>query len=309
VARGGRPLISFRYHLVTIVAVFLALALGVLAGTTVIKQTLVEQLRNNNRRVGEQNADLRGQLGDFRGFVGASRDWLVNGALDGQRVVLVTYDPPDQDALGQTRDALVTAGAEIVTLTMTSKVDSAGAGDQLADILAVDPSTPHDILVSDAAVALANRLAHGVAPGTAGSVPDLLEEMVKAGFIRASDTSDLASVGGAGQLKVVVGGGQAQPAVPIDTFVLDLVRQMSDAGAIVAAGESEDADGEAHPFVPLLRKDGSISTDHLMTVDDVDQDVGGIALVLGLSRMLEGGSGGNYGTDRGAQLLPQPLVG
>ena len=37
-------MISFRYHLVTIVAVFLALGLGVLAGTTVLDQALVDRL-------------------------------------------------------------------------------------------------------------------------------------------------------------------------------------------------------------------------------------------------------------------------
>src|SRR5438876_572478 len=41
----GAVLISFRYHVVTIVAVFLALGLGVLAGTTVLDQGLVKNLK------------------------------------------------------------------------------------------------------------------------------------------------------------------------------------------------------------------------------------------------------------------------
>jgi len=294
---------------VTIVAVFLALALGVLAGTTVIKQTLVEQLRKNNSRVADQNSDLRSQVGELRGFVGSfvsgARDWLIDGALDGERAVVITWDPVDQDAVGQARDGLATAGAEVVTLTMTSKLASAGATEELADLLGVDGTTPPDVVVSDASLALADRLARG-AGTVAGPETDLLEELVKAGFVRAAPTSDLSAVGGPDRLEVVVGGGQAQPAVPIDTFVLQMVREMSDAGVMIAAGEGEDADAAAHPLVILLRQDDSLSTDRLMTVDDMDQDVGGVALVLGLDRMLLGGSGGNYGTDEGAQLLPKP---
>jgi len=294
---------------VTIVAVFLALALGVLAGTTVIKQTLVEQLRKNNSRVADQNSDLRSQVGELRGFVSSfvsgARDWLIDGALDGERAVVITWDPVDQDAVGQARDGLATAGAEVVTLTMTSKLASAGATEELADLLGVDGTTPPDVVVSDASLALADRLARG-AGTVAGPETDLLEELVKAGFVRAAPTSDLSAVGGPDRLEVVVGGGQAQPAVPIDTFVLQMVREMSDAGVMIAAGEGEDADAAAHPLVSLLRQDDSLSTDRLMTVDDMDQDVGGVALVLGLDRMLLGGSGGNYGTDEGAQLLPKP---
>ncbi len=293
----------------TIVAVFLALALGVLAGTTVIKQTLVEQLRKNNSRVADQNSDLRSQVGELRGFVSSfvsgARDWLIDGALDGERAVVITWDPVDQDAVGQARDGLATAGAEVVTLTMTSKLASAGATEELADLLGVDGTTPPDVVVSDASLALADRLARG-AGTVAGPETDLLEELVKAGFVRAAPTSDLSAVGGPDRLEVVVGGGQAQPAVPIDTFVLQMVREMSDAGVMIAAGEGEDADAAAHPLVSLLRQDDSLSTDRLMTVDDMDQDVGGVALVLGLDRMLLGGSGGNYGTDEGAQLLPKP---
>ena len=38
-------MISFRYHLVSIIAVFLALVLGIVMGTTVIKQGVITSLR------------------------------------------------------------------------------------------------------------------------------------------------------------------------------------------------------------------------------------------------------------------------
>ena len=39
-------MLTFRYHLVTIVAVFLALAIGIVVGSTVVGPSVVESLRN-----------------------------------------------------------------------------------------------------------------------------------------------------------------------------------------------------------------------------------------------------------------------
>ena len=50
-------MISFRYHLVSLVAIFLALAIGITAGSTVIKESVVDNLRANvdsvNKRLNE----------------------------------------------------------------------------------------------------------------------------------------------------------------------------------------------------------------------------------------------------------------
>ena len=66
----------------------------------------------------------------------------------------------------------------------------------------------------------------------------------------------------------------------------------------MAAGESLLTD---YPYVSLVRADG---IDGTVTVDDLDQSMGGAALVLGLEELLATGTGGAYGVKDGAEPLP-----
>ena len=59
-------MISFRYFLITIVAIFLALGLGVLAGSTVLEQSLVDGLQAQTDRLQADLGDLRGEVSDQR---------------------------------------------------------------------------------------------------------------------------------------------------------------------------------------------------------------------------------------------------
>ncbi|MSZ30566.1 MAG: copper transporter, partial [Actinobacteria bacterium] len=51
-------MINFRFHVVSIVAVFLSLALGIMIGSTVVDRAIVASLRNQIERV-EANADAQ----------------------------------------------------------------------------------------------------------------------------------------------------------------------------------------------------------------------------------------------------------
>ena len=98
-------MISFRYHLVSIVAVFLALGLGILAGTTVINQQVVKGLKSRTKAAERDVAsyrrqlfDIRDQVGDLQGFIKDATPFLIDGKLAGQQVVLLTQDGSDQEA-------------------------------------------------------------------------------------------------------------------------------------------------------------------------------------------------------------------
>ena len=47
-------MISFRYHVVTIVAIFVALAVGILMGTTLLDQGLVSDLQRRTSSLSSQ---------------------------------------------------------------------------------------------------------------------------------------------------------------------------------------------------------------------------------------------------------------
>jgi hypothetical protein len=108
----------------------------------------------------------------------------------------------------------------------------------------------------------------------------------------------LEEIGAPGQVVLVLSGGEAEdPALPPEAFAVPLVEALAELGSPVAAGESLLA---TVPFVPLVSGEG------VVTVDDLDQAMGGAALVLGLDRLLATGEGGDFGAKDGAEPLPPP---
>ena len=83
-------MISFRFHLVSLVAVFLALGLGVLAGTTVLNKGIVSVLEAQTNELRETSASLRQRVDRLEGearmwsaFGNQAMEHLVAGALPG----------------------------------------------------------------------------------------------------------------------------------------------------------------------------------------------------------------------------------
>ena len=81
-------MINLRYHIVSLVAVFLAIALGIVMGSTVIDRAIVDGLQNRvesvNKRangIDSENRTLRGQLDVFRGFADQARNQLMNARI------------------------------------------------------------------------------------------------------------------------------------------------------------------------------------------------------------------------------------
>lgn len=309
-------MISFRYHLITIVAVFLALGLGLLAGTTVLDQGLVNNLRRQTDR-------LRGDLGDLQTEVGQLRDQtgqmeragdvlptLDRGLLSGVPVVVVTQQGTADAVLNQALRSLETARADLIAvLTLTDRMALTDEPSQqaLAQILGLAPTTDAEVLRGAAAEDLAQRLAVGLPRrGAQPTQKDVLDEMLADNFVTAPGITkdDVLAVGGRDQVVVVLTGGAEDPAVMPDDFMVPLVQGLVQRGATVAAGESA---GTAYPFVETLRSDGSVADgSRMVTVDDVDFSIGGAALVLGVERLLFLGQGGNYGV-KGSPTDVQPI--
>jgi hypothetical protein len=313
-------LISFRYHLVSIVAVFLALGLGILAGTTVINQQVVKGLKHRTSQAEQDvlNArkelqDLRGLVGDLQTYIKDARPFLIDGKLAGQQVVLLTQDGSDPDAVAEARSALADAGARVTTLDLTSRMALSDPTSQkdLATLLSLPADTPPETLQATAARSLGDRLAVGP---PASDLPqpnaarDLLEGLLSKGFLKATSLTpaQLPQIGGPNQAVVVVAGGNSAPALPIESFLLPMIAQLEQhVGLPVAAAESTAT--TTFPFVPLLRGDGQLASDPMVTVDDVDADHGGgVALVLALRDLVLTGQGGNYGLKSGSDgILPK----
>ena len=100
------PVISFRYHIVTIVAVFLALAIGLLGGAAFVQPALQEQLQDQTDRLRndledrtQQIGDLRDQLGALNGFADSVMPYLTSGTPSEDPVILVTQAGVEEEVL------------------------------------------------------------------------------------------------------------------------------------------------------------------------------------------------------------------
>ena len=134
-------MISFRYHIVTIVAVFLALAIGLLGGAAFVQPALQEQLQDQTDRLRndledrtQQIGDLRDQLGALNGFADSVMPYLTSGTLSGTPVVVVTQAGVEDEVLTQAQAALASADARILT--------TVSATDQL---VSEDPTTQEQL--------------------------------------------------------------------------------------------------------------------------------------------------------------------
>src|ERR687898_2762288 len=83
-------MVTFRFYLVSLVAVFLALAMGVVVGSTLIDRAIVDRLDRSVESVSDrldrqqdENAELRQELEELRGYADSTAPAVVDGALDG----------------------------------------------------------------------------------------------------------------------------------------------------------------------------------------------------------------------------------
>ncbi len=311
-------MISFRYHLVTIVAVFLALGLGVLAGTTVLDQALVDRLERETEDLTQANAEIRERLDAQSGVLDAMGafgeevfDALAPGTLLERRAVVLSHDLVEASTVTRTRDALETAGAvveAVFTLQSRMSLRDPGARAEMADILGLPPTEDGVTLRRTALERIAERLAFGPGRAPGGRPNDVLTRLLSAGFLTVDgpgvDTT-LEQVGGPSTMAVVVGGG-TRDAAQASPLLVPLTGNLRVERLQTAAAQ---AFGSVVPFVREVREADTPATVELVTVAGVDLPVGQLGLVLGMQRLAVLGEGGAYGVGPDATEVIPALQG
>ena len=148
-------MINLRYHVVSLVAVFLALGLGVIMGSTVIDRVTVDQLRNQLDRVEssvkqtrKENGQLSGRLRVWDQFADQARDQVLRARLQTVPVLIVGVDGIDHGPVDDLRRQLVNAQATFQgTIWLSSKLRLGSQSDTagLATALGVPAEQP-DVL-------------------------------------------------------------------------------------------------------------------------------------------------------------------
>jgi hypothetical protein len=304
-------LISFRYHVVSIVAVFLALALGVLLGTTVVNQGVIENLSQRTNNAVTRSEQLRSQVGELQAelrswdqFGAAVEPVLISGQLNAREVVIVTQEGVDAAEVDGVRQALTDAGASVVSLIVVTNrmalLDEEARTELQTIIGPLAPADDPGALSEAAAGELATRLINGP-----GRTRDLLSELIDGRFLVVrGGTGTIEQIGRTSQALSILAGGNREPVLSPESFLAPLTVALAENARPVVAAETAET---TYPFVPILRRDGSLDG-QVVTVDNADTMPGRIAVVLGLRDLLqEPGRGGHFGVKGGASaLIPQP---
>ncbi len=303
-------MIDFRYHLVSIVSIFLALAVGIVLGAGPLKEDIGNALTKQTVALRADKAQLRADLdAEQRGtaardtFAAAVAPLIAKGQLTGKIVALVVAPGADADLVKSTTASLVTAGAKVgSTITLTDAwADPAKRTfrNTLANQLAALVKAPLAANSPDqlAATVLARAILGGTDQSTQRVDPSAsaaLEGLVAGDLIKVSPDQIVPSSG------VVFLGGTVKGSTPEDVDArlatyAQLVRSLDAAGkgVVVAAATNATDPTLSADLVAAVRKDTDAAK-VASTVDDTDQPMGETALLLALAQQYSGGQG-HYG--------------
>jgi len=301
-------MINFRFHIASLIAVFLALALGVVMGSTVIDRAIVEGLRDQIDRVETRadaeradNARLQTELDQMTDYVEQSAPWAVDGQLTDAAVAIVAERGIDEDAVRAQAELLRQADGIVPGILWLEQPWNLGDDGTNADALrtALGSTTRRDReLRSEAITALARRLAQGSA---SPAEPDVLDALAKAGFVTLEGIGDgdvsASSFPGTGVRALLLGGPEST--ITVESTTLDVTDALVAASVLTAVGElaAEDV-ADRGAWVAPVREDDRLSA-VVSTIDDVDLVQGRVASALALSD-LPLGVVGAYGVGAGA---------
>lgn len=170
-------MINFRYHLVSLTAIFLALAVGIILGVSTVNSGAVDGLRGqlgsvkaDVSRVDQQNQGLARDLQAWEDFATKAAPGILASRLQGVPVLLIGVRGIDADRIDDLRTDLVSADARLQgTLWLTSKMQLDRQEDVSALADGFDLSFTEADAVREAVLArLAAELASG---GSLASVP------------------------------------------------------------------------------------------------------------------------------------------
>ena len=314
-------MVNFRFHVVSLIAIFLALAVGVVVGAGVIDRGVVDTLNGRldrveakSDRIQSENNELTARNRQLEGVVSDLQPFAVSTRLAGDRVAVVAVRGIDGDRVKAVVTAAQQADATAVgTLWLEGKWALSSDGDVKALQSALGVTIKNKAaLRAEGWRQLATRLAGAsatAAPNT--TTTDLLTTLQQAKFVGfdAVGNTTLAEFPGPGA-GVVLAVGNAGGVTP-DQVVLSLSTALhaADVPVVVAGAWKDVADGPAREDAVQAIRDNDLART-VSTVDDLDQPEGPTTVVLALADLLATPPrAGHYGHGPNTQPLPDPVTG
>lgn len=299
-------MISFRYHLVSIIAVFLALALGILVGTTGLNGAVLDGLRNERDNQAKTISQLRSdstvqrnQLTNDDNFVQKYAARLVGGKLTGQTVVVVSAPGIDGKIKAGVEQVIKDAGGAVVgRLQLSAAYIDPRRGPDITALATTSDARPAGLQLpvsSDSAVLGGALLAYVLAgKGVATDLGQVLAGFATLRMLSVENPpadpkpAKLAVVISAGTFAKDDGKSRALPALVSEFARADLKTVVvGDEATSTGAGTIAAVRGD-----PVLKRT-------VATVDNADTAMGQVSAVLSLAQLVTG-QAGHYGTGSGA---------
>jgi hypothetical protein len=282
---------SARYHATSLIAVFLALAIGILIGAefggdalTNTRKNLEHSLVNNLQDARSRSDELSGQLGRANEFADRVYPVLTRERLQGKRIAIVALGGLPSEDTNAVEDALGPTGARLVGVgVIREPVDLNGLAGDLAKTRFARVRHEPDTLTA-LGVGLGRQLVRG------GTLPEVVRGHL---FSRAS--------GNFGALDgVIVIRNQPQDLGPVQrttagTLESGLLSGISATRTPAVGVETSSAEPSSISF---------FQGNDLSSVDDVEMAAGKLAMVFALL-----GAEGSFGVKGSAdRLLPDLLT-
>ncbi len=282
---------SARYHATSLIAVFLALAVGILIGAefggdalTNTRRDLENSLVGNLQDARSRADELSGELGRSNEFAERVYPVLTQGRLEGKRIAIIALGGLPSEDTNAVEDALGPTGARLVGVGVVREpVDLSGLAADLAKTRFADIRSNADTLT-----------AFGVGAGRQLVRGGILPELVR-GHLFSRASGNFGALDG-----VIVVRNQPQDMGPV---------QRTTAGTL-ESGLLSGITATRTPAVGVETSTAEVSSissfqaNDLSSVDDVELTAGKLAMVFSLL-----GAEGSFGIKGSAdRLLPDLLT-
>lgn len=317
-------MIDFRYHIVSLISVFLALAVGIILGAGPLKESIgdtltgqVDVLRSEKDALRTELDQTQATLTSTDAFVTGAAPALLDGVLPGWRIGIVQLGPVDDEVQAAMEQQIQAAGA---TVTATARLkETWTAADQadfrqsyatsLTEYLPDTSATEGFDLVLARALVLSMASADPSNPDAFSSNAGLVREILVQGDLVELPSEPTAPV------DAIVVVGTADPAADADeadavadrdavsTIELKIVTaaQSGTQGTVVVGGTPLEGD-----LVTTIRADGDLAAS-TSTVTDVQSVTGQVNVPLALAARLAG-QVGQFGSGTGSTAAIPPAV-
>ena len=326
-------MIDFRYHLVSIVAVFLALALGIVLGSTELQpaaynflNSTTAKLQNQLDQAASQRDAAQQQASQGEQYAQAVEPTVLHDLLNGQRLLIVTEPGAQSSVVNGISTAAIDAGATVTgQINLQPKFfDTSGTTQDSLNQTTQDVAQTASIQL-DASATYQQQAAQVIASeilttasASSGSQPGGADQSTgnqgtgAATMLQAYAASQFLSTTGQpatpATLAVVVTPQNAPSdgsADQLDQVLIPLVQELAAKSSATVVVGSSAGSGAGSPIAVLRSNNVS---NQVSTVDDADLASGQTVAIQALAAQLAGGKAGSYGfTANGASAIaPSP---